>query len=286
MMSPELVQWENTLFYLTFAAYGLASFFYIGYLASRNLVVGNFATYLTMTGVATNTIALGLRWYVSGHAPLANGYEFLLAFALGIAAVYLVAEAKFKIKAMGTFVVPFAWLVLAFVALLMPNEQKLANNLMPALQSNWLTIHVFTAMLAYGAFAVSSGIAIVYLWKEAMVNNNSKSAFNSLFPNLDTLDQLSYRVIAFAFPLLSLCIITGAIWAEYAWGHYWSWDPKETWSLITWFVYAAYLHARFTFGWRGRRAALMAVIGFVTVLFTFFGVNYFLSGLHSYAKAS
>ena len=125
----------------------------------------------------------------------------------------------------------------------------------------------------------------MYLLKWGKVDegqSNSKGIV-ARFPALDVLDDLSYKVIGFAFPLLTLCIITGAIWANYAWGTYWSWDPKETWSLITWIIYAAYLHARLMYGWKGKRAAWMAIFGFAAVLFTFFGVNYLLPGLHSYA---
>lgn len=180
----------------------------------------------------------------------------------------------------------------------------MAQAIPPALKSQWLTFHVITAILAYGAFAVAFGLGVMYLLKYRLAPVNADKAHNldkankenkenkaseetagfiSRFPPLDTLDELAYRVVGFAFPLLSLCIITGAIWANYAWGTYWSWDPKETWSLITWIIYAGYLHARLMYGWKGKRAAWMAVFGFAAVLFTFFGVNYFLPGLHSYA---
>lgn len=275
---------ENLLFYLTFAAYGLATFFYIGYLVSRNDTLARFAFGITAFGVVVNTAALILRGIIAGYVPLSNGYEFLLAFSWGIAFVYLFAVRKYNIPVAGAFVIPVAWLLLAYVAVLMDPGHKVGRPLMPALQSNWLTYHVVTAMFSYGAFAFSFGMGVMFLWKKRAIANQAKGGIGSLLPNLDTLDEIGYRLIAFGFPLLSLCIITGAIWAEYAWGRYWSWDPKETWSLITWLIYAAYLHARFTYGWRGTRAAVMAIIGFAAVLFTFFGVNYFLAGLHSYGS--
>lgn len=277
----DLLQLEEILFYVTFGAYLVASILYISYLIAKNESVGLGATVITVIGLLANSGALIVRTIVAGHAPFANGYEFLLCFSWGIVVAYLFAEYKYKLKVIGSFTVPIAWLLLAYVMMIMPENQRAAGDLFPALQSNWLTFHVITAMFSYGAFAISFGLGIMYLIKESL--GNSKGSLNDRLPQLDTLDEMSYRFIAFAFPLLSLVIITGAIWAEYAWGRYWSWDPKETWSLITWLVYAAYLHARFTYGWRGRRAALMAVIGFASVLFTFFGVNYVLSGLHSYA---
>ncbi|KAB2954601.1 c-type cytochrome biogenesis protein CcsB [Heliorestis acidaminivorans] len=274
---------ENLLFYLTFAAYGIASLLYISYVGTKNSTTAKVAFYVVAFGVVVNTAAMALRGYIGGYVPLSNGYEFLLAFSWGIAFVYLVTEWKYKVPITGAFVIPIAWLLLAYVAILMPVEYKVARPLMPALQSNWLTYHVLTAQFGYGAFAFSFGAGIMYLIKERAIKLNREIGLAAKLPSLETLDQLGYRLIAVGFPLLTLCIITGAIWAEYAWGRYWSWDPKETWSLITWLVYAVYLHARFTYGWKGKKAAILAIIGFIAVLFTFFGVNYFLSGLHSYA---
>ncbi|MCX8012217.1 MAG: c-type cytochrome biogenesis protein CcsB, partial [Desulfobacterota bacterium] len=149
--------------------------------------------------------------------------------------------------------------------------------LVPALQSNWLTYHVITCFLGYAAFAVSFGVSIMFLIKA-----NSKGGIGIL-PDQAVLDEINYKAISFGFPMLTLGIITGAVWANYAWGSYWSWDPKETWSLITWLFYAAFLHARYTRGWGGRKTAILSIIGFLAVIFTYFGVNLLLSGLHSYA---
>jgi cytochrome c-type biogenesis protein CcsB len=160
--------------------------------------------------------------------------------------------------------------------------ERQIENLMPALKSEWLTYHVATAILAYGAFAVSFGLAILYLFREHLEKKKSESPILKHIPDRERLDILIYRVIAFAFPFLVLLIITGAIWAEEAWGQYWSWDPKETWSLITMFVYAGFLHARYFFNWRGRACAIFAIVGFVSIIFCYLGVNLFLSGLHSY----
>ena len=278
----DLVTLEQQSFTATFIAYGVASLIYVIYLGYKNESFARLGTIATIIGLITNTAFLILRWKISGHAPFVNGYEFLLSFTWGIAVIYLYAEWRYRMRIIGAFVMPIAWFLLAWIAMKMPEQARNAGNLMPALQSNWLTIHVATAMVSYGAFALSCGTSIMYLVKKVLEDNNSKSSFNKRLPSLDVLDDMSYKAIAIGFPLLSAVIITGAIWAEFAWGRYWSWDPKETWSLITWLVYAAYLHARFTYGWRGNKAAWMSVLGFAFVLFTFFGVNYFLSGLHAY----
>ncbi|MCW2278465.1 c-type cytochrome biogenesis protein CcsB [Heliophilum fasciatum] len=277
---------ENLLFYLTFALYGIASLLYVSYLALRKPYLAQSGYWITVAAVTTNTAALVLRYLIAGYLPLTNGYEFLLAFSWGIAATYLIAERYYRIPLAGAFVVPVAWLILAYVAMLMDPVSRASRPLMPALQSNWLTYHVITAMVAYGAFAFSFGVGVMYLWKKSAIKSGRTTGIGAHLPSPERLDEIGYRLIAaVGFPLLTLCIITGAIWAEFAWGRYWAWDPKETWSAITWLIYAAYLHARHTFGWRGNRAAWMAIIGFMAVLFTFFGVNYFLTGLHAYAKS-
>ncbi|MDP4127332.1 MAG: c-type cytochrome biogenesis protein CcsB [Bacillota bacterium] len=278
---------ETAMFYVLVMACTLSMLLYWVWIGTKNELVGRSATFLTVIAVIANAIAIVLRMITSGHPPLSNGYEFLLTFCLGIMAVYLFAEFRYKLRALGAFVIPVPFLLLMFIIMSMGPEERIAQAVPPALKSQWLTFHVVTAMFAYGAFAVSFGIGIMYLLKLSKEDNGKKSnskGIISRFPSLDVLDELSYKVVGFAFPLLTLCIITGAIWANYAWGTYWSWDPKETWSLITWIIYAAYLHARLMYGWKGKRAAWMAVFGFVAVLFTFFGVNYFLPGLHSYAS--
>ncbi|HWI54656.1 MAG TPA: c-type cytochrome biogenesis protein CcsB [Desulfobacteria bacterium] len=280
----DLLALENYTFQATYFAYFIASAIYIIYLGYKNEDLAKIGTLATLIGFVANTVTLGARWVQTGHPPFVNGYEYLVSFSWGIALVYLLAERIYKMRIIGGFVMPVAWLVLSYIVVAMPPERRNAENLMPALQSNWLHIHVATAIIAYAAFALALGTSIMFLLKKSMENNNSKSDFNKRLPALDVLDDISYKFIAVGFPLLSAVIVTGAIWAEYAWGRYWSWDPKETWSLITWLVYAAYLHARFTYGWRGTKAAWMSILGFVFVLFTFFGVNYLLSGIHAYGS--
>ncbi len=272
---------ENMAFMATFVGYSAAIIFYVWYFASRNESIGKLATIVTALGWVTNTVALTIRTLNAGRLPLTNGYEFLLAFAWGIVLVYLWFQHRYRVKTVGAFVLPIAWILLAYVAVKIPIDQRMVAPLMPALKSNWLTVHVATAIVAYGTFALSFGLALMYLLK-ARHDSGSESTLSRL-PAGEWLDELSYQAIMFGFLFLGLVIVTGAIWAEQAWGSYWCWDPKETWSLITWLIYGAYLHARLVHGWRGRRASWMALAGFAAVMFTFFGVNYLLPGLHSYA---
>ncbi|MBP1760352.1 MAG: cytochrome c-type biosis protein CcsB [Firmicutes bacterium] len=285
-MGGSLANWEVTMFYLMVITFLSSTVMYWAWLASKKDIIGHLATLLAGVGLVGNILALAFRWIITARPPLSNGYEFILTFSLGIVAVYLFAEFRYKLKALGSFVMPIPFILLVFIIMKMGPSERVAAAIPPALKSQWLTFHVFTAMLAYGAFAISFGLGIMYLLKAGSNESsgkNSKESWISRFPDKNVLDELSYKVVGFAFPMLTLCIVTGAIWANYAWGTYWSWDPKETWSLITWIIYAAYLHARLMYGWKGNRAAWMAILGFVAVLFTFFGVNYLLPGLHSYA---
>jgi cytochrome c-type biogenesis protein CcsB len=159
------------------------------------------------------------------------------------------------------------------------------HPLIPALQSNWLIAHVVTCFIGYGAFTVAGGLGLMYLLKQSTEGKKKAPLMFSALPELKIIDELTHKTIVFGFMWLSAGIITGAIWANEAWGTYWSWDPKETWSIITWFLYASTLHARFTRGWRGNRIAWLALIGLAAVFFTYFGVNFLLSGLHSYGSA-
>jgi cytochrome c-type biogenesis protein CcsB len=224
-----------------------------------------------------HTVAILLRWFEShqlgyGHAPLSNLYESLVFFSWSVGLALIVVRYRFKADLIVVLGIPLTFIILAPTFLL---DQRI-KPLIPALQSNWLAIHVLTCFLGYACFTVSFIAAGVMLALGGASEGGGASWVN---PGL--LDQIVYRSVMIGFPLLSLGIITGAAWADYAWGSYWSWDPKETWSLVTWFVYAAFLHARLARGWRGHRTAFLSIMGFAAVLFTYFGVNY-LPGLHSY----
>jgi len=262
--------------------YLLSTFLYICYLAFRSKVIGNLATVVTLSGLIGQIAAFIFRWKESyalgyGHIPLSNQFESMVFFALVIIFIYLVIEYKVKIKTLGAFVTPVASILLALTTLTDSFSHEI-QPLVPALQSNWLTFHVITCFIGYAAFAVSFGVSIIYLIATVALKERQR-----ILPDEAVLDDVNYKAIAIGFPMLTIGIITGAAWANYAWGSYWSWDPKETWSLITWFFYAAFLHARYTHGWRGKKAAILSIVGFVAVIFTYFGVNYLLTGLHSYA---
>jgi cytochrome c-type biogenesis protein CcsB len=242
---------------------------------------------MAIAGFAAHTAGLGLRWYESyqvgyGHIPLANLYETLASMAWSLVLVLLIMQQRFKNVTLGAFVFPIASIAMAYASL-SPNVQDEIEPLIPALQSNWLTYHVLTCFLSYAAFAVSFGASIAFLLKKRKGEiREEETGEEGILPAVNLLDEVIYKANAVGFLLLGIGIITGAVWANYAWGSYWSWDPKETWSLITWFIYAIFLHARLTRGWRGTRTAVLSIIGFCGVIFTFLGVNYVLSGLHSY----
>jgi cytochrome c-type biogenesis protein CcsB len=280
---------NSLLFGIATFVYFFAMVLYVSYLAFRSEALGKVASISLLGGVAVETAAIGMRWYESyqmgiGRAPLTNLYESLAFFAWTIAVIYLVLERKFKIKTVGAFVAPFPFLIMAYAAL-NPND---IQPLVPALKSNWLISHVVSCFVGYAAFAVSFCVSVLYFIKVGAESRSSKSggSFWSFLPSSSALDEIGYKTIAIGFPLLTIGIVTGAFWANVAWGTYWSWDPKETWSLIVWLIYAAYLHARITRGWRGKRAAILSIIGFAATLFCYLGVNLILSGLHSYGSMS
>lgn len=268
--------------------YLLCTVFYFISLAFRSERLGKIAGGASWITLLIHTAAISLRWVESyqmgiGHAPLSNMYESLVFFSWCIALLNLLWEWKLKSRFLGAFTMPFAFLFIAYASLA-PGISDRIDPLIPALQSNWLHAHVITCFISYASFALSCAISIIYLMKLRKEEKGRKETrLMALFPTLDSLDGLVYKTIVVGFPLLTLGIVTGAAWANYAWGSYWSWDPKETWSLITWFVYALFLHARFAREWRGKRTAILSIIGFAAVIFTYFGVNYLLSGLHSYA---
>jgi cytochrome c-type biogenesis protein CcsB len=270
--------------------YFISMVLFVVYLPTRSKAVVLAATVLAYLGFLVQTGAIGMRWYesyqvlgVDGRAPLSNLYESVVFFSWTILLIYIIIDLKYRQRAVGAFVLPFAFLSMAWAQLSLNDS---IEPLVPALQSNWLTYHVITCFLGYAAFAVACGVSIMYLIKSGKEERNASTSpaggILAVFPSTRVLDDINYKSIMIGFPLLSLGIITGAAWANYAWGTYWSWDPKETWSLIVWFIYAAFLHARFTRGWVGKKAAWLSIAGFAATIFCYLGVNLVLSGLHSY----
>ena len=275
---------SQIFFNISMGIYLICFLSYLIFTTSRNKIIGTISTSLLSIGLILHFGGLYFRWMEThqtgyGYVPLSNMYESLIFFSWTIVLVYLILEFKYQQKVIGVFVTPFAFLAIALTFIIPGIDAKIIP-LVPALQSNWLTIHVTTCFFGYASFAVSFGISILYLIRSR--NEVKKEGGSRWLPSIAILDEINYKSIVIGFPMLTLGIITGAAWANYAWGSYWSWDPKETWSLITWFVYAAFLHARLTRDWRGKKAAILSIVGFSAVLFTYFGVNYLISGLHSY----
>jgi cytochrome c-type biogenesis protein CcsB len=358
---------SSVFFGLSTIAYILAMIAYIVYLAFRNKPIGIIATTITIAGFVSQTLAILLRWKEFAElgqmgwlraVPLTNLYESLIFFVWCLILAYLIIEFRYKNRSFGAFITPVAGLALGFIDI--SGMSKNIQPLVPALQSNWLLVHVMMSFISYSMFGISFSTGLMYLivrtekrsepayifWtvmlsvfiivlaamgldymtfklsvrsQEELIKSylfraslRSDSSFTVLLSwavsvaftffiwrfggllkkiitafniSAATLDEITYKLIAIGFPIFTLGgLIFGAIWADQAWGKYWSWDPKETWSLITWFLYAFYLHSRLLRGWKGKKAAIMAVMGFVAVIFTYLGVNLLLSGLHSYGS--
>jgi cytochrome c-type biogenesis protein CcsB len=229
-------------------------------------------------GFIVHSLALIFRYIEAGYTPITNLHESLSFFAWSTVGTYLLLHIKYRLDVLAAFISPVA-AVLTILASLFPKD---ILPLAPVLKSFWLPIHVTFAFIGNAMFTLGFAAGVMYLIQERQIKSKKIGPFYYRLPSLKVLDDLNYRCLTFGFPLLTLGIITGSVWAESAWGSYWSWDPKETWSLITWFLYAALLHGRLTVGWRGRKAAVLAIVGFAVLVFTFLGVNLLLSGLHSY----
>lgn len=237
------------------------------------------------TGVfvaATVILFLGVvaRGISASRVPWSNMYEYSISGALTFALAYLIVGRKYDLRWLG---LPISIAVLLILGTAITLLYRPSAPLVPALQSTWLVVHVAAAILSGGVFLLSNAIAGAYLWLDSMERKGERTAFAKRLPSLDVLDQLSYRLVAFVFPLWTFAVIAGAIWAEAAWGRYWGWDPKETWAFITWILYAAYLHARVTAGWKGRKAAWLCLLAGSTYLFNYVWVNVWGTGRHTYS---
>lgn len=258
-------------FYCTIITFFLSSIFYYINTKKTGKTYGKIASSFAVTGLVTNTIVLLLRVMLTGQGPFSNSVEFLSLLSWLCVLFYLAFEFKFKTKSPGFLMMFFAGLLVLFIAIVMPRGLIMVNSQPPVLKSIWLSSHVFTAVLAYGAFALAAVVSASYL----LYSRKNFKEFN--------VENAVYGIIVFGFIALTVTIVLGAIWAEQAWGRYWSWDPKEIWSLITWGIYALYFHFRNSREWSDKMMAVFAVGGFIIVLFTFFGVNFLMQGMHSYA---
>ena len=237
----------------------------------RTASIGHYASLLGWLSLLAIAASLVFRTIATGHGPFSNMYEFSIAFAFGILGAYYWFERKYHQRVLGLLALPVALALLAYAATVPASIEPLV----PALQNNMLlTVHVATAIVAYGSFTIAFAAALLYLIQPATGRWG--------LPKPAVLDEIGYRAIVIGFPFLTLTVVLGAVWADTAWGTYWSWDPKETASLVTWLIYGAYLHARVVRGWRDRRASVLLLVGFAATLFTYFG-NLFFGGLHSYS---
>lgn len=287
-----------------------------------NLLFLNNKSILSTIGRINAIIANGIlfailssRWIVSGYFPLSNLYESLLFLTWTLLTVYLYVELKTNSRLIGAILIPVTLFISGFANLTLSPEMQKSSPLVPALQSNWLMMHVSMMLLSYGTLIMGSLLCILFLvvsgYKEVdlKVKNNSSAPFYNIMVEyeeakaispvasseisklgklklLQSLDNWSYRIIGLGFPFLTIGIISGGVWANEAWGSYWSWDPKETWALITWLVFATYLHARITKGWEGKKTALLGGLGFFVIWICYLGVNFLGKGLHSYGWIS
>ncbi len=241
---------------------------------------GRIGTAMMTLGFIVLAVAVVTRGFSAHRVPWGNMYEFSITGSMAFAGAYLLALLKYKLRWLG---LPVSTAVLLTLGTAVAVLYRPSAPLVPALKSTWLIIHVSAAIVSGGVFLLANTIAATYLILDRMESRGGRNEWAKKLPSLEYLDQLSYRLVAFVFPLWTFAVIAGAIWAESAWGRYWGWDPKETWAFITWIAYAAYLHARVTIGWRGRRAAWLCLFAGSTFLFNYIYVNIWGTGRHTYS---
>ena len=274
-----MISVEFSLFYISLGLYLLSTVSFLLYLVKSRPLFYRLGLMLTLAAFTCNTLLILYRYLILDFFPVTDLHQSLVFFVWSLVGIFLIIHLKYKILILGSFVIPLAaFFFVCSATTLAPGQLMLP----PALRSFWLPIHTTLAFIGDALFGLAFCVGLMYLIQENQIKKKKWTHFFYRLPSLQMLDDLNYFCIRFGFPFLTLGIITGSIWAEYTWGSYWSWDPKETWALITWFIYAALLHGRLTTGWRGKRAALFSIIGFCAVVFTFLGVNLLIPGLHGY----
>lgn len=311
---------ENNLNNLAFALLLINFLFYwINLIILKNKFFRNITQISTIIINFLLASFLLIRWIHNNYFPLSNLYESLVFLTWCITFIQIILDKKSNSQLIGAITIPISLFIIAFTSITLPNSMKMAAPLVPALQSNWLMMHVTIMMMSYASLIIGSLLSILFLIisngkniniqgnsdtytkkllleysssssenflnKQKFVNNFTKYKYNRI-NLLESIDNLSYRIIGFGFPLLTIGIIAGAVWANEAWGSYWSWDPKETWALITWLIFAIYLHSRLNQSWQGKKPAILASIGFIIVWICYLGVNFLGKGLHSYGWVS
>ena len=294
MSSRDWAYISNDVIYLSLFLFAISFFFYAFETAfslrneesksvlDRSTTLRASKVALRLYAIATFFLTLGVlfRGVSAGRVPWGNMYEFSITGALSFSIAFLVVGRKYDLRWLG---LPISILVLLILGTAITLLYRPSAPLVPALRSTWLVVHVSAAILSGGVFLLANTLAATYLWLDRMESKGERNNFARRLPSLETLDQLTYRLVAFVFPLWTFAIIAGAIWAEAAWGRYWGWDPKETWAFITWILYAGYLHARVTAGWKGRKAAWLCLIAGSSFLFNYIYVNVWGTGRHTYS---
>jgi cytochrome c-type biogenesis protein CcsB len=269
----------NLLFFqATMGVYLCSAVGYISYIIKPERTwVARASLWATVAGYLLHVSYFALRWVESGRIPVTNFFEAANFLGMGIVLVFLVMEFRFRIAALGSFMLPLVLILMIPTSVLSGRIEEMK----PVLKSGWLGVHTSFAVLGDSAFAFSFIVSIMYLIQERQLKAKHLGAIFHRLPSLDIMDTLGYKALTLGWPLFTLGMITGSIWANSAWGTYWSWDPKETWSLITWVIYLVLLHLR-TIGWRGRKMAFLSILGFVFVLVSFFVVSRVNIGKHTF----
>ena len=269
----DLLLFRLALFLILLAAGG-----FIVYIIKQQKTVYKWSYRILLAGFTLHTLFLAQQYYILGVAPVLTLKAALSFFSWTIISAYLIFHFKFRLMVLGSFIAPFA----AFLMIISSTIPGAELTVRPIFKSIWLPVHVGTIFTGNGIFAITFMAAIMYLIQERQIKKKRFGSFYSRLPSLETLDSINYYSLMCGFPFLTVGMITGAIYAQYALGSYCRWDPKEVWSLITWLFYAALLHERLTVGWRGRRAAIMSIICFLMLIFTFIGTSLWLSDYHSF----
>jgi len=264
------------LIIITIFSYAISTGGYGAYLFLKNNTFYKAGFYLLFAGFLCHTAAVVSAYITSGHIPVHNLRGTLLVAGWIVSGVFLTFQFRYQFKILGIFAAPLATLLI-FVASMLPSIPLQAKNIF---NSFWLVLHIITIFIGDASFALACGVGIFYIVQDRAIKIKKQGFFFSRLPSLELIDNTGYGFIVVGFTMLTIGLVTGMIYAKLIWGKFWSWDPKEIWSGITWLLYAALLHGRISMGWRGRKAAIMSIVGFAVLLFTFLGVNLLLKGHH------
>lgn len=270
------------LFAATTLTYLVASLFYLTAMLGKREQAGRFGRWVLLVGIVQHAAVFAVRHSMVEGTPVTSLHEALSFFAWCLVLLFLLLDLRFRLSVMGAFAAPVAFCLMVFSAL----SPDVVVPLNPVLRTWLFPVHITFAFLGNAAFALAFGAGFMYLLQDRMLKSKRFNRIYRMLPSIDVLDRVNYTCLSVGFPFMTLGIISGAVWANTAWGSYWSWDPKETWALVTWFLYAVLLHGRLTAGWRGRRAAFSSIVAFMFLLFSFLGVSFLFEGYHTFEAFS